>query len=71
MVSLIQSLSALKNPYTPLLVIRSLDQIKEDVEELVSLFRLWVKAGGAQYEWDQLLKEKTKKRKDRREKRHQ
>ncbi len=44
--------------YTPLLIIWSLDQVKEDVEELVSLFRLWVKAGGTQDEWDQLLKEK-------------
>ncbi len=49
---------------TPLLVVWSLDQVKEDVEELVSLFRLWVKAGGTQNEWDQLLKEKQ------REKRH-
>lgn len=44
--------------YTPLLIIWPLDKVKEDMEELVSLFRLWVKAGGTQDEWDQLLKKK-------------
>lgn len=44
-----------KKTCAPLLIVRPLDQIEEDVQELISFFRLWVKASGAKDERDQLL----------------
>lgn len=45
---------------TPLLIIWSLDEIKEDVQKLVPLFGLWMKASCAQDEGNQLLMERRR-----------
>ena len=45
--------------HTPLLVVGSLDEVEEDVEELVSLPGLGVEAGRAQDEGDELLDHPT------------
>lgn len=43
------------NAHTPLLIVRSLDKIKEDVQQLVSFFGLGMQAGRTQNERNQLL----------------
>lgn len=54
-----------KTTCAPLLIVRPLDQIEEDVQELISFFRLWVKASGAKDERDQLLGEGEKQKQRR------
>lgn len=43
------------NAHTPLLIVRSLDKIKEDVQQLVSFFGLGMQAGRTQNKRNQLL----------------